>query len=253
LSKDERILFAAQEQVYLVKDVFEYKFQNITGSKRVSLTSNGMVANWMWYLQRNDVNMRNEWSNYTNWPYKNLPQDIGVAPQNTLNSEVTPYGPGKNPDGKNTGFFTSGDFYTENRKEILETMGILLNGEYRENVLTRGIYDYIEKYTRTPGFAKEGIYCYNFCLNTSPFEYQPSGALNMSKFKNIDLEITTFVPSINSDKASYGYICDLSGNVIGVRKSNWQLFEYNYDLTLFEERYNVLSFIGGNCGMLYAR
>jgi len=253
LSKDERILFAAQEQVYLVKDVFEYKFQNITGSKRVSLTSNGMVANWMWYLQRNDVNMRNEWSNYTNWPYKNLPQDIGIAPQNTLDSSVTPYGPGKNPSGENTGFFTSGDFYTENRKEILETMGILLNGEYRENVLTRGIYDYIEKYTRTPGFAKEGIYCYNFCLNTSPFEYQPSGALNMSKFKNIDLEITTFVPSISADKAAYGYICDVSGNVIGVRKSNWQLFEYNYDLTLFEERYNVLSFIGGNCGMLYAR
>ena len=147
----------------------------------------------------------------------------------------------------------SGDFYTENRKEILETMGILLNGEYRENVLTRGIYDYIEKYTRTPGFAREGIYCYNFCLNTSPFEYQPSGALNMSKFKNIDLEITTFVPNINPEKSAYGYICDLSGNPIGVRKSNWQLFEYNYDLTVFEERYNVLSFIGGNCGMLYAR
>ena len=253
LSKDERVLFAAQEQVYLVKDVFEYKFQNITGSKRVSLTSNGMIANWMWYLQRNDVNMRNEWSNYTNWPYKNIPQDIGFAPYNAIDSVVAPYGPGKNPDGKSTGFFVSGDFYTENRKEILETMGILLNGEYRENVLTRGIYDYIEKYTRTPGFAREGIYCYNFCLNTSPFEYQPSGALNMSKFKNIDLEITTFVPNINPEKSAYGYICDLSGNPIGVRKSNWQLFEYNYDLTVFEERYNVLSFIGGNCGMLYAR
>ena len=29
--------------------------------------------------------------------------------------------------------------------------------------------------------------------------------------------------------------------------------EYNYNLVLFEERYNVLSFIGGYCGLLYAK
>jgi len=31
------------------------------------------------------------------------------------------------------------------------------------------------------------------------------------------------------------------------------LFDYNYNLALHEERYNILSFIGGNCGLLYAR
>jgi hypothetical protein len=261
LSKEERELFAAQEQVYLVKDVFEYNFQNITGSKIVKLTSNGMIANWMWFMRRNDAYMRNEWSNYTNWPYKNIPQDIALAPTNTTFSAnnftvgTENYGPGKNPSGStsiNTGFFYSGDYYSQNRKEILETMGIKLNGDYRENLMTRGIYDYIEKYTRTQSFAREGIYCYNFCLNTSPFEYQPSGAINMSKFKTVELEITTFIPSINKN-ASYDFYCDASGNVIGVRKQNWQMYDYNYDMVLFEERYNVLTFIGGNCGMLYAR
>ena len=269
LSKEERELFAAQEQVYLVKDVFEYNFQNITGSKIVELQSNGMIANWMWFMRRNDAYLRNEWSNYTNWPYGNLPQDIAITPDTTrfvnvnnftYNSYI--YGPGKNPpqDGmhirsRNTGLFYSGDFFTQNRKEILETMGIKLNGDYRENLLTRGVYDYIEKYTRTQSFAKEGIYCYNFCLNTSPFEYQPSGAINLSKFKTIELEITTFIPSItqNTDPNSFNIICDNSGNVIGVRKQNWQLYDYNYDMVLYEERYNVLTFIGGNCGMLYAR
>ena len=261
LSKEERELFAAQEQVYLVKDVFEYNFQNITGSKIVKLTSNGMIANWMWFMRRNDAYMRNEWSNYTNWPYRNIPQDAALAPTTTdfTTSNFTigteNYGPGKNPTGAtsiNTGFFYSGDYYSQNRKEIMETMGIKLNGDYRENLMTRGIYDYIEKYTRTQSFAKEGIYCYNFCLNTSPFEYQPSGAINMSKFKTVELEITTFIPSINKD-ASYDFYCDASGNVIGVRKQNWQMYDYNYDMVLFEERYNVLTFIGGNCGMLYAR
>ena len=53
--------------------------------------------------------------------------------------------------------------------------------------------------------------------------------------------------------SSYDTICDSDGNVIGVNKQNWRLFEYNYNMTLFEERYNVLSFVGGNCGLLYAR
>lgn len=269
LSKEERELFAAQEQVYLVKDVYEYNFQNITGSKIAVLQSNGMIANWMWFMRRNDAYMRNEWSNYTNWPYSSLPQNVDIAPDTTnfnnpsnniiLNN--VSYGPGKNPPsqgepyGKNTGLFYSGNFFTQNRKEILETMGIRLNGDYRENLLTRGVYDFVEKYTRTQSFAKEGIYCYNFCLNTSPFEYQPSGAINMSKFKTIELEITTYVPSVkqNMDENSFNIICDNSGNVIGVRKQNWQLYDYNYDMVLYEERYNVLTFIGGNCGMLYAK
>jgi len=264
LSKEERELFASQEQVYLVKDVFEYNFQNVTGSKIVKLTSTGMISSWMWFLRRNDAYMRNEWSNYTNWPYKNVPQDVRIAPYSTdfISGNFTVYGenygPGKNPPmnnssyGENTGFFCSGEFFQQNHKEILETAGIRLNGDYRENLMTRGIYDYVEKYTRTHGFASEGIYCYNFCLNTSPFEYQPSGAINMSKFKAVELEITTYVPTVNKN-ASYDFFCDLSGNTIGVRKQNWQVYDYNFDMTLFEERYNVLSFIGGNCGMLYAR
>jgi hypothetical protein len=259
LSKDETQLFASQDQVYLVKDVFQYNFENVTGTKKIKLNSNGMVANWMFYLQRNDVNMRNEWSNYTNWPYRSLP--AGLESASVSNSLIPPayqadipYGPGLDPNDKiRTGLYLTGDFKTDNYRHILETMGILLNGEYRENILTRGVYEYIEKYTRTAGSASEGLFCYNFCLNTSPFEYQPSGAINMSKFKNIELEITTYVPPIDTINSSFDIICDTSGNAIGVRKSNWKLYQYNYNMTLFEERYNILSFIGGNCGMMYAR
>jgi hypothetical protein len=154
----------------------------------------------------------------------------------------------------NSGITITGIYHNENRKEILETLGILLNGDYRENLMTRGVYDYIEKYTRTSGAATEGLYCYNYCLNTSPFDYQPSGAINLSKFKTIELEINTYSPTVDIVNSSYDIICDAqTGEPIGVRKSNWRLFEYNYNLTLFEERYNILSFIGGNCSMLYSR
>jgi len=258
LSKEETQVFAAEDHVYLIKDVFEYKYENITGSKRIKVNSNGMISSWMWYMQRNDVNLRNEWSNYTNWPYDRLPSNITLAPFEPLLGTDLSYGmavhPNPNYASTNSGITITGVYHNENRKEILETLGILLNGDYRENLMTRGVYDYIEKYTRTAGAATEGLYCYNYCLNTSPFEYQPSGAINLSKFKTIELEVNTYSPSIDYVNSSYDIICDAeTGEAIGVRKSNWRLFEYNYNMTLFEERYNILSFIGGNCSMLYSR
>jgi hypothetical protein len=274
LDKEERNKFAKEDQIYLVKDVFQYNFDNITGSSHVKMeNSSGMVSSWMWYLQRNDVKMRNEWSNYTNWPYNNLPSNIQLAPDtiptassNSINinygitdaSMILLYGPSYNPDSENnitnTGLYISGGFTTDNHKEILETMGILFGGIYRENIMERGIYDYIEKYVRTRGSAKEGLYCYNFCLDTSPFEYQPNGAINLSKFKNIVLELTTFIPQIDPDLATFSILCDETGFPVAVsNKPSWQLYQYNYNMTLFEERYNILSFISGNCGMLYAR
>jgi hypothetical protein len=258
LSKEEATIFATEDHVYLVKDVFEYKFENITGTSRLKLTSNGMISNWMWYLQRNDVNLRNEWNNFSNWPYDTYPSDLLNASYVPVNMPYDPTIPqlqlGVDPnDLRNTGILYTGDFAVQNQYDILETMGILLDGEYRENILTRGVYDYIEKYTRTKGFAKRGLYCYNFCLDTNPFEYQPTGAINLSKFRTIELEVTTYVPPIDQINSNYEIICDLCGNPIGVRKSNWQLYDYNYNLTLFEERYNVLTFVNGMCGMLYAR
>ena len=253
LSKEESILFAGEEQLYLIKDVFQYKFDNIAGSSRLKLTSSGMIANWMFYLQRNDVNLRNEWSNYTNWAYRTIPSDIIPTPNMIKNVKWNGVGPSINLDGSSTGIFHTGTFNADNQKEILQTMGILLNGGYRENNLISGIYNYIEKYTRTQSCAKEGLYCYNFCLNTNPTEYQPSGAINMSKFKDIQLEITTYIPTIDPTNSFFQVICDGSGNLIGVNKQNWRLYEYNYNLTVFEERYNILSFIGGNCGMLLQR
>lgn len=266
LSEEERVKFAMEDQVYLVKDVFEYNFENMVGSKKVKLTSTGMVANWMWYFQRNDVNMRNEWSNYTNWPYRKMPSDIVSAPANipsgdfnylVENSSYTLSGPFIHPNrtilGVNTGFFITGEFNAGNIRDIMVSMGIVLNGDYRENILPDGVFNYVEKYIRTAGNAPSGIYCYNFCLNTSPFEYQPSGAINMSKFNTIELEITTIVPAIDPTNSMFNIICDNNNNPVGISKQNWRLYDYTYNMTLFEERYNVLSFIGGNCGMLYAR
>jgi len=250
LSNEEAALFAKEDQLYLVKDVFEYKFNNIAGTQKIQLMSNGMISSWMWFLQRDDINMRNEWSNYTNWPYSDMLPGLIEEPEPLNNNVDINHHP---LDNTLTGILMTGPFKEYNQKEILLTAAVLLDGEYRENTLESGVFNYLEKYIRTQGNAADFIYCYNFCLNTNPLEYQPSGAINLSKFRNIELEITTYAPPINPYTSAFNVICDLCGNTIGVNKTNWKLNYYNYNLTLFEERYNILSFIGGNCGMLYAR
>jgi hypothetical protein len=146
----------------------------------------------------------------------------------------------------------TGNYNFENTKDILVTMGILLDGIYRENQQPSGVYNYIEKYTRTNGSGKNGLYVYNFCMNTSNNDLQPSGAMNMSRFSNIELETVTINPPIDPNAQSL-VICDpQSGNVVGINKPTWRIYDYYYNMVLFEERYNVVNFIGGNCGLLYA-
>ena len=259
LSNDESKLFAKNEQKYLIKQIYEKPYYNITGQNKIQIDSIGMVISWMFYFQRSDVNLRNEWSNYTNWPYNYMPIDISPAPSvgDYPNPDPTPpsppfIGPGTNPDGTLSGLMITGIYNQQNIKNILVSMGILLDGQYRENMLEAGVYNYVEKYTRTDGFAPSGLYCYNFCLDTSPYSLQPSGAMNMSRFTNIEFEFVTINPPVDP-YAQVLTICNPdTGEIIGVNKPTWRIYDYNYDLYVMEERVNMVIFVGGNAGLMYA-
>ena len=256
LSNDEQKLFAKNEQKYMFKQVHEQVFYNVTGPNKVQLDSIGLISSWMWYFQRSDANLRNTWSNYTNWPYNYIPSDLIMAPESGEFTNPTPppatIGPGLNPNGFPTGYMITGVYNPDNQKNILVALGILLDGQYRENLQPSGIYNYVEKYVRTCGNAPSGLYCYNFCLNNGPFDLQPSGAINMNRFNNVELEFTTIVPALDP-LAQVLTICDpQTGEIIGINKPTWRIYDYNFNLVLFEERINVVTFIGGNAGLMYA-
>ena len=262
LSNEESRLFALQEQKYIFKQVRETKFYNVTGSNKVEVDSFGMVSSYMFYFQRSDANLRNEWSNYTNWPYNYLPLDLTQAPTDGTyiiyrtdasgNPIPTPIGPGVDPNGLLTGWMLTGNYNFENQKDIMVSMALLLDGSYRENAHPEGVYNYIEKYLRTAGNAPDGLYCYNFCLNTNPYDLQPSGAINMSRFTRIEFELNTIVPPLDPLAQSM-VICDPgTGNIIGINKPTWRIYDYNFNLVVFEERINVITFVGGNAGLMYA-
>ena len=139
MSDDEAKVFAAKDQRYLIKEIHQYNFQNITGSSKVQLDTHGLVANWMFYFKRSDINLRNQWSNYSNWDYNGvLPYDLSNAPQTIpldvwTNGSGTDFGPGQHKnvetgliDGSSNIYIT-GNYHQENVKNILTNMAILLD------------------------------------------------------------------------------------------------------------------------------
>ena len=148
--------------------------------------------------------------------------------------------------------------YIENEKNIMTRWGVELDGTVREKINDHGIEDYIEKYTRTMGNAKSGLYCYNFCLTTDPFQYQPSGAINLSKFNNVVWEFDTIRP-VDASFVSVSITCDASGTPIDPHpptssdKGYWKTFKYNYSLHIMEERYNILLCDNGVGNLVYSR
>ena len=246
LGQDERRMIATQPYKLLIKQIYEYEKLSVGGSQITEFDSKDMVVNYMFRFRRNDVHLRNEWSNYTNWTYNNIePQKItNILPE--LNQKRI-----RNPRN----FYITGSVgdYFYNKKEILVDMGVVLQGVYRENVLDAGIYEYVEKWKRTSGSAKDGLYCYNFCLDSERAVYQPSGAMNLNKFSKVSFEFNTLEPPINTEPRLINIICDTNNNPIGFRKTTADLTEYSYDLKIFEERYNMLIITGGRGELLQAR
>lgn len=299
LSGDELRIFAARPQSYLVKQIYQTIHHNVVNSQKVKIDTNGCLSNLMWYLQRSDVNLRNEWSNYTNWAYDKLPYNVydphddkvalsidHITPQKNLNAlegdgeditsgllvscdtamcDVTPaYNPppecstnyvDADPsfnDIYKTNYKITGNYSVGNQKEIMSQWGLIVDGKYRENLFDSGVFNYIEKYTRTYGGAREGIYCYNFGLSTKPNCFQPTGAMNLSKFRIIEFEFNTYTPPVDPVAKSLA-ICDSDGNFIGVNKTHFDIYLYTYNLIVVEERYNILVFQSGNASLANTR
>ena len=253
LDKEEQRFMAQNSHNILFKQIHTHNFFNIAGSHIVKLESKDLVSGFMWRFRRSDVKNRNEWNNYSNLPYGGLPGKLLVVYDI---DKMNDYGINNNnyPKPWFNSFITGNvDNYEHvNTKNILLNMGIILGGVYRENILDSGIYNYVEKYNKTVGNAKDGLYCYNFAINNDRREYQPSGSMNLNRFKTIDFEFSTILPEVNPEGSIEEFICDSSGNPIQFRKNLASLYKFTYDLTVFEERYNVLMIQSGRCGLLHA-
>ena len=113
---------------------------------------------------------------------------------------------------------------------------------------------YCEKYIRTQGHFKDGIYHYSFAFNPNVQVYQPSGSMNMSKYNKITFEYNTIEPPYDLDGTG-ATLCGGTNNleVLGFREDNPSvLFKYTYDFKVFEERCNVLTLKNGTASLMYS-
>ena len=246
LSEEERTYLSQNNLQYIVKEIRELRIQDIVGSTKFAIDSHGLIIDWMWFLQRSDIGDRNEWSNYTNrkyqkqnsvgrYYYNNLVLDPSLNVLGVPQSITTPY------------------ILGESEVEIMQSMAIICDGAYRENTLYAGVYNYVEKYNSTPGDGKDGLYCYNFTLNTDRNSIQPYGVFNTNFFKTTEFELTVLTPYIDTSGTGISITCNDAGEILSISKSNKQLYEYTYTFTLQEERYNFIEFKNGMVGLKYAK
>lgn len=240
LSEEETKVFASNEHTYLFLDVKETIYNHIVGSRRIKIETNNLVSNWFWFLRRSDIYQRNEWSNYTNWKYKDVP-NVGLNFIDLKHhNEIESFSITKFPDENNV-------------KHMLIQVSLLMDGKYRENEFGSDIYRYIEKYDKCLGNSDDGLYSYSFSLNTNPYETQPCGAMNLGKFKEVVMDILTLTPDIDETQ-TVSSVCDDEGNIIGyIDTDPTKIYKYSFDMTFFEERYNVVRFMAGNVALVYAR
>lgn len=293
LGDPERNRLSGLPQRYLIKQVYEKDVPFTQGVHKVNVDATGLTVSWMWFFQRSDVVLRNEWSNYSNWPYNNdmpYPCVLGMDLSFTLTdigqvntSYITP--PRYSCTNNSESVFNpclqyiTGPIHPENQKEIMLEWGLYCDKQERESILPAEVNNYLDKYLKIEGDSEDGIYCYNFNID-KPTKLEPSGGMNMSKFSEVSFEFTTIDPyremlpntsiedggiNINDnclnlnqdylqawrDPDAYFKGASLGGAVVSVTEPTYIDFNYNFNLHIMEERYNILEFSGGMAKLLF--
>ena len=279
LSDNEQKQFATKCQSYLIKEVHEQDiFDLLGGNNYTTIQSQGLVVSWMWYFQRSDINERNEWSNYSNYRYNNQKGDEAKSIFGYVDQKDFPQKPFL---GKLNNIIWQPTYQVDQEKTILKDWGFNLDTTVRESKFNKEIVTWIDRYSRSKGCGKEGVYYYNFCLNTDPFLYQPTGAINISKFSNVFWDYSLINPQLKSKQSLitegneipiYSSVtCNPLSNNINSFTSNQDInnfsskynytisknvknnYQWRYTLHIMEERYNILQIENGVANLVFSR
>jgi hypothetical protein len=224
LDKNERGRFAETTHEYLIEQVQTKQYKGILGSKVLDLLIHHPVKQVIWTTQRSDIDMRNDWSNYTNWIYENTPPYSKVfkninefIPENKINSIL--------PDKSNYIYYI---------KNILKNARLLFDGQALFAKEEESFFNLIQPYQYNIRNPKNGIYIYSFSLDNEG--YQPTGSCNMSRIKKIQLDIETqpVMPSEN----------DFNNESLR--------FQYNYNINVYSVNYNILRIMAGMGGLVFS-
>ena len=181
LDEDERRRFAVNDHDYLITqsritEKFGVEMPQTTEETMAKLVpAFNPVSFITWVVKRNDLQHVNDWNNYTNWVYEDVPPYSHENESREIKYNMS----------SSASLFYNKSITTHKakfdisslKKNILTDVRIEFDGNDRIN--KRAEYfskEQIYQYFKTN--PKDGIYVYSFSL--SPNTYQPSGSCNFS-------------------------------------------------------------------------
>jgi hypothetical protein len=211
LDKEEMNKFAKSEHKYLIEQVTRKRFKDVLGTVTLDLKLHHPVSCLVVVPRRSDHEDRNDWNNFTNWITKG-------TPWNSFNEFFEPFF----DDAQAKEIIGNSNYDIKGSENIIKSLSLKLNGVERFSDKDSDFYNLAQSYNYAKNTPSTGILFYSFSLD--PFDYQPSGSCNMSRFNDIKLSIETTPTPI----------------VTGQTKNL-----YDYVIDVYAINYNILSITGG--------
>lgn len=181
LDDDERRRFAVNDHDYLITqsrltDKFGIEVPQSTEETMAKLVpAFNPVSFVAWVIKRSDLQHVNDWNNYTNWVYEDVPPYSYENESRELKFNMT----------SNASVFYNKNITTHKakfdinslKKNVLTNVRIEFDGTDRINKRAE-YFSEQQAYKYFNNTPKNGIYVYSFSLN--PKDYQPSGSCNFS-------------------------------------------------------------------------
>ena len=219
LTSKEQVMFAERELMHVVYQVQTFSFPAITTQTRLDLDVHGLINRFVFFGRRSDaIESRNDYINLSNW------KRLNQAPYWPLVSTAA------QPN--------SGQLVSYAQRDILRAARLLLAGNELQQERSAKYFEVQVPYMTTTGSGASGlngglqpdnvmgpIYQMTFGLNASDHE-QPSGSLNTSRVREVQLEVTPW------DLAPYS--------------------PFAYDFTVYCETINTVKFTNGMAGLGFA-
>lgn len=221
LTEKEQVMFAERELNTLVHQVQTFRYPSVSTRGKFDLDIHGLVQRIVFYGRRSDaIDIRNDYINLSNW------KSLSQAPYwpNTAGSVVP----------------NSGRLVPFQQRDILQSARLIIAGNELSEEKPAAFYEVQNPFATTTGSGTAGlnngsglrpedvmgpIYQIPFAFAASDHS-QPSGALNTSRLREIQLEVQPWA----LDPAS----------------------PYVYDFTVFCESLNIIKYQNGMAGLAFA-
>jgi hypothetical protein len=174
LTDDERKVFATAPLTYIFPQVSIIPYEGIMQRTTFDLDLHNPITRLIFITRRSDWISRNDYSNFTNW----------------YTYPFVPYSPTQNVTPYLQQGFISGLLIQNAQKDIIRQVRVLCDGNEIQEAKAVDFFTKITPFRYTAGFTNAELPFYTWAVTSS--KTQPSGSLNASRVRNLQVEIDFF-------------------------------------------------------------